>query len=468
MTTLLTWLAAALVWSLPLALAQADTVTFDPASATLSYDVSYERTLETGAALECSRSALESGLLHSALRHMFLFLPLEASYYDGAEVVQVRVLRAPGDEQPILRLSAPLESLRATNSTFRVFMNSFASPKAGFCFSLPPETLETWLRTFSARGGRLAFDETVFQSEAVEVMASLDAAPLPALAESASEPEAAAQVTPEPATEAAPVPEAEAAAPAGTAPAYEPVPYLSETPVRRFDGAQDVLEPATDYAAIIETSEGSFSIDLFEDVAPRTVNNFVFLALNRFYEGVPFHRVIDGFMAQTGDPMGTGLGGPGYQFADEVVAELSHSAPGVVSVANAGPDTNGSQFFITFEPAEYLDGAYSIFGLVTQGLDVLGALPRTDPTAPLAVATLDTTLGLLGVQGVTLEGNPNATLEAYLQSELGAVPDLARRVSVGAYDLVLEANPQTGGTLAGFWPRSARVVSVQIVARPKL
>ncbi len=150
----------------------------------------------------------------------------------------------------------------------------------------------------------------------------------------------------------------------------------------RFERAQDVLQPGTDYRALIHTSKGDMVIDLYQDRAPATVNNFVFLALERFYDGVPFHRVLDGFMAQTGDPTGTGRGGPGYSFPDELHPELRHDGKGVLSMANAGPDTNGSQFFITFDATPWLDGRHAVFGRVIEGHEVLDALQRIDPSRP--------------------------------------------------------------------------------------
>ena len=167
---------------------------------------------------------------------------------------------------------------------------------------------------------------------------------------------------------------------------YSAVPYLSDEPVREFEEADEVLEPGTDYRAILETSAGIITIDLLEGQTPQTVNNFVFLARHRYYDGVPFHRVLEDFMAQTGDPTGTGTGGPGYEFDNEISPDLSHDEAGIVSMANAGPDTNGSQFFITFQATPWLDGGYSIFGEVVDGLDVLDNLQRIDPQNPSDVA----------------------------------------------------------------------------------
>lgn len=123
---------------------------------------------------------------------------------------------------------------------------------------------------------------------------------------------------------------------------------------------------------------GEFVVQLFPDKAPVTVNSFVFLARDGFYNGVTFHRVLEGFMAQTGDPTGTGTGGPGYQFANED-NNLKFDKPGVVGMANAGRDTNGSQFFITFAAADFLNGGYTIFGQVVSGMEVVNGITRRDP-----------------------------------------------------------------------------------------
>lgn len=121
----------------------------------------------------------------------------------------------------------------------------------------------------------------------------------------------------------------------------------------------------------IETSKGKIVVELYPDQAPKTVENFLTLTKKGFYNGVLFHRVIPGFMIQTGDPTGTGRGGPGYTFADEFSPDLKHDAPGVLSMANAGPDTNGSQFFITLAPTPWLDGKHTVFGRVKEGMAVV-------------------------------------------------------------------------------------------------
>jgi cyclophilin family peptidyl-prolyl cis-trans isomerase len=136
------------------------------------------------------------------------------------------------------------------------------------------------------------------------------------------------------------------------------------------------------YTVRMNTDVGTMVIELFVDKTPRTVNNFVFLARQGFYDGVIFHRVISGFMVQGGDPTGTGSGGPGYKFKDEFHPSLRHDKQGVLSMANAGPDTNGSQFFITHVPTFHLDNRHSVFGQVVDGLDVLMAIKPRNPQSP--------------------------------------------------------------------------------------
>ncbi len=123
---------------------------------------------------------------------------------------------------------------------------------------------------------------------------------------------------------------------------------------------------------------GEFVVQLYPDKAPQTVNNFVFLAREGFYNGTTFHRVLDGFMAQGGDPTGTGTGGPGYEFANED-SDLTFDKAGVVAMANAGRDTNGSQFFITFAAAPWLNGGYTIFGQVIRGMEIVNSITKRDP-----------------------------------------------------------------------------------------
>ena len=142
------------------------------------------------------------------------------------------------------------------------------------------------------------------------------------------------------------------------------------------------IDPKKSYSATFKTDKGDIVVKLFADKTPRTVNNFVFLATQGFYNNTIFHRVIANFMVQGGDPTGTGMGGPGYKFADEFDRTLRHDKPGILSMANAGPGTNGSQFFITHVPTPWLDGKHSVFGTVTKGLDVLMSIPPRDPQRP--------------------------------------------------------------------------------------
>jgi len=132
------------------------------------------------------------------------------------------------------------------------------------------------------------------------------------------------------------------------------------------------------YATVKMVKGGEFVIQLYPDKAPITVNNFVFLAREGYFDGTTFHRVLDGFMAQGGDPTGTGMGGPGYEFVNED-SDLTFDKEGVVAMANAGRDTNGSQFFITFGPQEFLNGGYTIFGQVIDGMDVVNDITLRDP-----------------------------------------------------------------------------------------
>ena len=142
------------------------------------------------------------------------------------------------------------------------------------------------------------------------------------------------------------------------------------------------IDPEKTYTAHMETDKGKMVIELFADKAPKTVNNFVFLARQGFYDDVIFHRVIDNFMVQGGDPTGTGTGGPGYKFEDEFHLSLKHDKPGMLSMANAGANTNGSQFFITHVPTPWLDNKHSVFGQVKEGMDVLMSIPARDPMRP--------------------------------------------------------------------------------------
>ncbi len=139
------------------------------------------------------------------------------------------------------------------------------------------------------------------------------------------------------------------------------------------------IDPKKSYVATVDTTKGKIVIELFAKDAPKTVNNFVFLAREGFYDGTVFHRVIKDFMIQGGDPTGTGRGGPGYRFEDETRDNpRKHDRGGVLSMANAGPNTNGSQFFITHKDTPWLDGKHTVFGQVRQGQDIVNAIERGD------------------------------------------------------------------------------------------
>jgi cyclophilin family peptidyl-prolyl cis-trans isomerase len=139
------------------------------------------------------------------------------------------------------------------------------------------------------------------------------------------------------------------------------------------------LDTKKSYSAVFSTERGKFEVELYADKTPLTVENFVNLARSGYYNGTTFHRVIPGFMAQGGDPTGTGRGGPGYQFKDEFHPSLLHNSAGILSMANAGPGTNGSQFFITHGPTPHLDRRHSVFGKVTKGMDIVLSIRERDP-----------------------------------------------------------------------------------------
>ena len=161
----------------------------------------------------------------------------------------------------------------------------------------------------------------------------------------------------------------------------ESIILLAMLPEKQFNTCPPVvIDPSKQYNASLKTSKGEVVIRLFVDKAPNTVNNFVFLAQKGWYENVPFHRVVSGFIARTGDPSGTGLGGPGYFIPNEISGSLQFDRAGMVGMINSGPDTNGSQFFITLGPAPQLNNNYTLFGQVISGMDVLSQLTPRDPT----------------------------------------------------------------------------------------
>lgn len=418
----------ALALFLPCAMAQGDTVTL--AGNRLVYEMDYDSLAASAAAKDCSQQSFEAGMLHSALRNLFLYLPFEADFYAAVEVLEVRVTSA---SQPVLLLRAPLADMKKTNTLFRAFMNSFASLRAGACFAVAPDMLRTWLDILGVRGGVVAYNPDLFETEvagAVDV-STLDTLIAPALATT------------------------------GGFTVLEPTQLRATV----FAGPGDILEPSTDYMAVLETNRGTMLIDLLENDAPQTVNNFVFLTKNKFYDGLPFHRVIQGFVAQTGDPGATGSGGPGYTIPDEITSGLSHAARGVVSMVDTGPDSSGSQFFITLDAAPWLDGNHTIFARVVEGADVLDVLQPLDPTQPRATALLTDTLGLVATQGIFLEGDPAASIAAHLITTLGGVPEPGQRVAVGRYSAVVGAQPGTSVPAVYFWPAPDRIERAYILER---
>lgn len=163
-------------------------------------------------------------------------------------------------------------------------------------------------------------------------------------------------------------------------PTLEVADSAPDTNTLLYEAAPEMsIDVDKNYFATFEMANGGvFVVELFPDKAPLTVNNFVFLARQGYYNGTTFHRVLDGFMAQGGDPTGTGMGGPGYQFEDEF-SDLSFDRPGLLAMANAGPNTNGSQFFITYAPTPHLNGRHTIFGEVIEGIDVVNGITRRNP-----------------------------------------------------------------------------------------
>lgn len=222
------------------------------------------------------------------------------------------------------------------------------------------------MKTYKFRWGRLLTALVVLGLVGATACSSTPAAtPTAASTEAASVAPTTQPTTAAPATTPA-APGAMPAAPAARDGMYSAPPAMT-------------IDPAKYYVATIETEHGNIVVQLFPDKAPNTVNNFVFLARQGFYDNTTFHRVMPGFMAQAGDPTGTGFGGPGYTFADEFDITLTHDRVGTLSSANSGPDTNGSQFFITYGPAPWLDGQHTVFGRVIDGLDALLAIRERDP-----------------------------------------------------------------------------------------
>jgi peptidyl-prolyl cis-trans isomerase B (cyclophilin B) len=159
----------------------------------------------------------------------------------------------------------------------------------------------------------------------------------------------------------------------------------------QWDKAPEMqIDLSKTYRVSMETTKGLIELDLYPQYAPRTVNNFVFLTQQGYYDGVSFHRVINNFVIQGGDPTGTGAGGPGYKFEDEVYDNPLKHETNVISMANAGPNTNGSQFFITHSPQPHLDGKHTVFGKVVNGADVVNAIQQGDKMEKVEVSEIET------------------------------------------------------------------------------
>lgn len=232
---------------------------------------------------------------------------------------------------------------------------------------------------------------------------------------------------------------------------YELVAPVTDEPVRQFAHAEQVLEDGYDYVAAIQTQHGPIVVELYADRTPETVNNFVFLALQRYYDGVPFHRVLEDFMAQTGDPTGSGRGGPGYEFGDEIDESLTFDSKGILAMANSGPGTNGSQFFITFAATEWLNGNHTIFGRVIENEALLDQLRRVDPSMPAGIARPADTFSELIGQGVDLGFPADMNVGEGLAEALGAAPVTGQSFPVGGF-LGAVGTLNSGEEAYGFYP----------------
>lgn len=234
-----------------------------------------------------------------------------------------------------------------------------------------------------------------------------------------------------------------------------------------FETAQDVLEANVDYRAVLCTDVGAIYIDLLEQYTPYTVNSFVFLAYNNFYNGTIFHRVIADFMAQGGDPDGTGTGGPGYQFADEPVPFLFFDRPGWLAMANAGPGTNGSQFFITTATAQHLDYQHTIFGEVLEGQENVAAIQLRDPAEGGDATTLNAVLIVKDPELVeTTYVVPEALPAEVVAEALGSENVLAAAAALGlnfpAGEVVVTSDRRPVGDVAASLPAAARAALTEL------
>jgi cyclophilin family peptidyl-prolyl cis-trans isomerase len=213
----------------------------------------------------------------------------------------------------------------------------------------------------------------------------------------------------------------------------------TEPATREYTQAEQVLQTGVDYRAIFCTSAGAVYIDLFEDLTPVTVNNFVFLAQNGYYDNTTFHRVIQDFMAQGGDPTATGSGGPGYQFQDEFVGFLTFDQAGWLAMANAGPGTNGSQFFITTVATDYLNFRHTIFGQVLEGQENVEAIELRDPATASTPGT--------ALQTVLIVTDPFTVQTTYQAPGAASMEQVEARISeiAGQLSGALAANSDVTG-----------------------
>ncbi len=446
-----------LLFYFSISFAAGDSLVYDSTTKTLSYIIDYDRLVVNAKVQRCSPEAFKDGLLHSVLNNIFLFLPYEASFRDEVELLEVRVLKTAedGSEELVLKAGSSLEALMATNERFRVFMNAFNSTNASYCFAVSQETMKSWLNTLFARGGELVYSDEIFDIKLPELVNFNKNPDTNVIGQDNSEETANSLETKTQNKESTTI-EGEK---------YYIVPFITDKPLRKFDKALDMLEPNQDYYAFIETSKGTMLVDIFEDKTPKTVNNFVFLSLNHFYENLDFFNVIDGFIAQTGDPSGTGSGGAGYLFDDEIYTAYSHGAAGVVSMANSGPNTNSSQFLFTLGPAPRLDRNNSIFGAVVAGVEVLPLLEKTDLSDPIAIASLDNSLGLLAIQGINLDANEDLSLKEYIESKLGNLPEENARANIDNYSFIISANPQTDKLAVSFYNKPDIIKSIIILQK---
>jgi len=446
--------------TLTISFAAGDSIIYDSKTKTLSYIIDYDRLVVNAKVQRCSPEAFKDGLLHSVLNNVFLFLPYEASFRDDVEFLEVRVLKTAqnGSEELVLRAASSLEALKATNERFRVFMNAFNSTNASYCFAVSQETMKSWLNTLFARGGELVYSDEIFDIKLPELVNSNKNPETNIIGQEVSAETTQSETNTSAQNKESTIIEDEK---------YFIVPFISDKPVRKFDKALDILEPNQDYYAFIETSKGTMLVDLFEDKTPKTVNNFVFLALNHFYDNLDFFNVIDGFIAQTGDPSGSGSGGAGYLFDDEIYTAYSHGAAGVMSMANTGPNSNSSQFLFTLGPAPRLDRNNSIFGAVVAGVEVLHLLEKTSLSEPLAIASLDNSLGLLAIQEINLAGNEDLTLKEYIESKLTDMPEEGARANLDNYSIIISKNPQTEKLAVSFYNKADIIKSIVILQKAK-